>query len=151
MRCRPRPPSATLACAACLLALVSAAPDVRSPAPPRISLDLSAYSDAVGWCHGPRCGVACNGYEGRPAHADHELCHDKVRQDHAQAFKVCEAGVDTVQSCPLPQATALDHHEGDLSEDITIKVYLINDDGAAPTNPGHVYTEGSIDYAKRSE
>lgn len=116
----------------CLLAvgLSAAAPDTD---PPVISLDLeegvaglthvytSAQKQEI--CHTKEEWSAML-HGGEPGWVDKQCVVDGKTLGPKIYAKRCNVITDNESTCPVPKATAFDHHEGDISESISSKFGL---------------------------
>jgi hypothetical protein len=135
---------------AVLCACPAAAGDEKSAAVfPSIELDMG---ELVGVVEPPRqyddgemAGVGCAA-SSSPANPHCRSRGTGPGQSNEDYVKTCQARQAGVDSCPLPKASAYDHHQGDVP--VQERVYLVNDDGKAQTVP---VLSQAVNFSLRSE
>jgi hypothetical protein len=122
-----------------LLCLASAA--VSSSAAPVITLNLVDAKISPNIAHAGKYGLGCE--------KDPLLCRTATYE--SKSIHICAAGSSTAETCPLPEAKAYDHTDGDLSKSVGSKTYLVNNNGAPVKAAPVCVDKNCIDYSKRSE
>jgi hypothetical protein len=112
-------------------------------APAAISLSLS--SSRLKSSMADDNGVPCGSWG-----ADKVSCANLAHTKHVTTYYAfCDVGVDTVETCPEPEATGYDHHDGKIEVIKTVKLFIGSDRGAYPRIANSMVD--AIDYSKRGE
>ena len=121
-------------------ARLSAPPAVS---PPSISLDLSEQlAQKLHSTHTDAQGRPC-----RSPAADQSTCGHHAQ--HVQYYATCEVLRDSEASCPEPEASAHDHHEGEIPVRKTVKLYIKSDAKQQPKLLDQ--TVPAVSYRQRGE
>ena len=102
------------------LALVYAATGHAAPAlaiPPTIQLDLAGTH--IVQTKADINGIPCDSWG-----ADKASCAELQEVAHTVYYAFCEVGVDDATSCPEPQATGYDHHDGNVPVDKKVLLFV---------------------------